>query len=78
MCPARLEPDLRLHSQSHGFNDAIGVDQILVSIQVSEPSILHNVFEAEQYFREKQKNIVRSKLFSRNMVNVIFHRIFQP
>lgn len=34
MCAARLEPDLRLHSQSHGFNDAVGVDQILVSIQV--------------------------------------------
>lgn len=35
MCAARLEPDLRLHPQSHGFSDNVGVDQILVSIQVS-------------------------------------------
>lgn len=34
ICPARLEPDLRLHSQSHGFSDSITVDQLLTSVQV--------------------------------------------
>lgn len=35
LCPARLEPELRLHAQSHGYNDAILVDQLLTSIHVS-------------------------------------------
>jgi len=34
LCPARLEPDLRLHIQSHGLNECISVDQLLTSIQV--------------------------------------------
>ncbi|KAL5282564.1 hypothetical protein ACFFRR_005584 [Megaselia abdita] len=40
ICPARQEPDLKLHSQSHGFSDTIGVDQILISIQIKDGSIL--------------------------------------
>lgn len=34
LCPARLEPDFRLHSQSHGFSDCLSVDQLLTPIQV--------------------------------------------
>lgn len=34
LCPARLEPEFRLHSQSHGFNDILTVDQLLTPIQV--------------------------------------------
>lgn len=36
LCPARLEPDFRLHSQSHGFSDPLTVDQLLTPIQVNE------------------------------------------
>lgn len=32
---ARLEPELRLHMQSHGTNEIISVDQLLMPIQVS-------------------------------------------
>lgn len=34
LCPARLEPELRLHIQSHGSNECISVDQLLAPIQV--------------------------------------------
>ena len=34
LCPARLEPELRLNQQSHGANECISVDQLLTSIQV--------------------------------------------
>ncbi|XP_055908357.1 uncharacterized protein LOC129943132 [Eupeodes corollae] len=40
LCPARLEPELRLHSQSHGFNDTLTVDQILISLQTKEGTFL--------------------------------------
>lgn len=35
LCSARLEPDFRLHSQSHGFSESLSVDQLLTPIQVS-------------------------------------------
>lgn len=35
LCPARLEPEFRLHPQSHGFSDLLTIDQLLTSIQVS-------------------------------------------
>lgn len=35
LSPSRLEPELRLHSQSHGFNDQLTVDQLLSSLHVS-------------------------------------------
>lgn len=35
LSPARLEPELRFHSQSHGLNECISVDQLLTSVQVS-------------------------------------------
>lgn len=35
LCPARLEPELRLSSLSHGLNECISVDQILTAIHVS-------------------------------------------
>lgn len=34
LSPARLEPEFRLHSQSHGFSDPLNVDQLLTPIQV--------------------------------------------
>lgn len=34
LCPARLEPDFRLHPQSHGFSDCLSVEQLLTPIQV--------------------------------------------
>lgn len=34
LSPARLEPEFRLHSQSHGFSDPLTVDQLLTPIQV--------------------------------------------
>jgi hypothetical protein len=37
LCPAKLEPELRLHTQSHGLNECISVDQLLTAIQVSRP-----------------------------------------
>lgn len=36
LCPARLEPELRLSSSSHGLNECISVDQILTAIHVSQ------------------------------------------
>lgn len=36
LSPARLEPEFRLHSQSHGFSDLLTVDQLLTPIQVTE------------------------------------------
>lgn len=36
MCPARLEPDLRLNGASHGVSDYISVDQLLTSIQTKD------------------------------------------
>jgi hypothetical protein len=35
LCPARLEPELRLSSSSHGLNECISVDQVLSAIHVS-------------------------------------------
>lgn len=35
LCPARLEPDFRLHPQSHGFSDCLSVEQLLTPIQVT-------------------------------------------
>lgn len=35
LSPARLEPEFRLHSQSHGFSDVLTVDQLLTPIQVN-------------------------------------------
>lgn len=40
ICPARLEPELRLHVQSHGFNEYISVDQLLTPIQTKEGPFL--------------------------------------
>lgn len=34
LSPSRLEPEFRLHSQSHGFSDLLTVDQLLSPIQV--------------------------------------------
>lgn len=34
LSPARIEPEFRLHSQSHGFSDVLTVDQLLTPIQV--------------------------------------------
>lgn len=36
LSPARLEPEFRLHSQSHGFSDSLSVDQLLTPIQVKK------------------------------------------
>lgn len=36
LSPARLEPDLRLHIQSHGVSDYVSVDQLLISIQTKD------------------------------------------
>jgi hypothetical protein len=47
LCPARLEPELRLSSSSHGLNESISVDQILSAIHVSSSCLIflmrHNV-----------------------------------
>lgn len=40
LCAARLEPDFRLHSQSHGYSDPISVDQLLTPIQTKDGQIL--------------------------------------
>uniref|UniRef100_A0AAG5CQG3 NACHT domain-containing protein n=1 Tax=Anopheles atroparvus TaxID=41427 RepID=A0AAG5CQG3_ANOAO len=40
LCPARLEPELRLHIHSHGLNEAIGVDQILTPVQTKDGPFL--------------------------------------
>ncbi|XP_037946372.1 uncharacterized protein LOC119678555 isoform X2 [Teleopsis dalmanni] len=40
LCSARLEPDLRLSLNSHGFSDSLTVDQILVSLQTKEGTFL--------------------------------------
>lgn len=42
LSPARLEPEFRLHPQSHGFSDLLTVDQLLIPIQVN--SLFHYVF----------------------------------
>lgn len=34
LSPARLEPEFRLHPQSHGFSDPLSVDQLLTPVQV--------------------------------------------
>ena len=34
LCAARLEPELRLHYMSHGINEVITVDQLLLPVQV--------------------------------------------
>ncbi|XP_055585166.1 uncharacterized protein LOC129738016 [Uranotaenia lowii] len=36
LCPARLEPELRLHIHSHGLNECITVDQILAAVQTKD------------------------------------------
>lgn len=36
LAPARLEPEFRLHPQSHGFSDILTVDQLLTPIQVNQ------------------------------------------
>lgn len=41
LSPARLEPEFRLHSQSHGFSDILSVDQLLTPIQVNQLSVLN-------------------------------------
>ncbi|XP_035895256.1 uncharacterized protein LOC118504640 [Anopheles stephensi] len=40
LCPARLEPELRLHIHSHGLNEAIAVDQILTPVQTKDGPFL--------------------------------------
>ncbi|KAI9578222.1 hypothetical protein GQX74_015108 [Glossina fuscipes] len=40
MCPARLELDLRLNTNSHGFGDYITIDQLLTSVQTKEGNFL--------------------------------------
>lgn len=35
LCPARLEPELRLSSLSHGLNECISIDQVLTAVHVS-------------------------------------------
>lgn len=34
LTPSRLEPEFRLHTQSHGVSDPLTVDQLLLPIQV--------------------------------------------
>lgn len=50
LCPARLEPELRLSSSSHGLNECISVDQILTAIHVSNFILHFNSFD-KKYFR---------------------------
>ncbi|XP_062533624.1 uncharacterized protein LOC134202619 [Armigeres subalbatus] len=40
LCPARLEPELRLHIHSHGLNECIAVDQILTAVQSKDGPFL--------------------------------------
>ncbi|XP_021713152.1 uncharacterized protein LOC5568718 [Aedes aegypti] len=40
LCPARLEPELRLHIHSHGLNECISVDQILAAVQTKDGPFL--------------------------------------
>ncbi|EDS29102.1 conserved hypothetical protein [Culex quinquefasciatus] len=40
LCPARLEPELRLHIHSHGLNECITVDQILAAVQTKDGPFL--------------------------------------
>lgn len=40
LCAARLEPELRLNSSSHGLNECISVDQLLTAIQTKEGPFL--------------------------------------
>ncbi|XP_058464840.1 uncharacterized protein LOC131438680 [Malaya genurostris] len=40
LCPARLEPELRLHIHSHGLNECIAVDQILSAVQTKDGPFL--------------------------------------
>lgn len=41
LSPARLDPEFRLHSQSHGFSDPLTVDQLLTPIQVNQAFVLN-------------------------------------
>lgn len=43
LCPARLEPELRLSSLSHGLNECISVDQILTAIHVSLTHLINTI-----------------------------------
>lgn len=36
LAPSRLEPEFRLHTQSHGVSDPLTVDQLLLPIQVHD------------------------------------------
>ncbi|XP_055525587.1 uncharacterized protein LOC129718641 [Wyeomyia smithii] len=40
LCPARLEPELRLHIHSHGLNECITVDQVLAAVQTKDGPFL--------------------------------------
>ncbi|XP_053698530.1 uncharacterized protein LOC128745481 [Sabethes cyaneus] len=40
LCPARLEPELRLHIHSHGLNECIAVDQVLAAVQTKDGPFL--------------------------------------
>ncbi|XP_055617308.1 uncharacterized protein LOC129762793 [Toxorhynchites rutilus septentrionalis] len=40
LCPARLEPELRLHIHSHCLNECITVDQILAAVQTKDGPFL--------------------------------------
>lgn len=44
LSPARLEPEFRLHPQSHGFSDLLTVDQLLIPIQVNEFILFGSTF----------------------------------
>lgn len=35
LCPANLEPEFRLHPQSHGLSDLLTIDQLLTPVQVT-------------------------------------------
>lgn len=48
LCPARLEPELRLSSSSHGLNECISVDQILTAIHVSFVDAAHVMVTRDQ------------------------------
>lgn len=37
LCPANLEPEFRLHPQSHGLSDLLTIDQLLTPVQVPTP-----------------------------------------
>lgn len=60
--PARLEPEFRLHSQSHGFSDVLTVDQLLTPIQVNSCLFCHPLCSRLRQRRCKF-NLIRFVLF---------------